>query len=67
VTSSFAKSLDTIVGASEVFAQAVAEATDNNFQVQTFAVGEMLPGLQAADAVTRHRRDGANRVLLLRR
>ena len=50
-TSSFPKSLDTIYGASEVFAKAVAEATDNKFQIQVFAAGEIVPGLQAADAV----------------
>jgi TRAP-type mannitol/chloroaromatic compound transport system substrate-binding protein len=52
VTSSFPKSLDTIFGASEVMAKAVAEATDNKFQIQVFAAGEIVPGLQAADAVT---------------
>jgi len=52
LTSSFPKSLDTIYGASEVFAKAVAEATDNKFQIQVFAGGEIVPGLQAADAVT---------------
>jgi TRAP-type mannitol/chloroaromatic compound transport system substrate-binding protein len=52
MTSSFPKSLDTIFGASEVFAKAVAEATDNRFQIQVFAAGEIVPGLQAADAVT---------------
>src|SRR3974390_143585 len=52
LTSSFPKSLDTIYGASEVFVKAVAEATDNKFQIQTFAAGEIVPGLQAADAVT---------------
>ena len=51
LTSSFPKSLDTIFGASEVFAKAVAEATDNRFQIQVFAAGEIVPGLQAADAV----------------
>jgi TRAP-type mannitol/chloroaromatic compound transport system substrate-binding protein len=51
LTSSFPKSLDTIYGAAEVFAKAVAEATDNKFQIQTFAAGEIVPGLQAADAV----------------
>ena len=39
MTSSFPKSLDTIYGASEVFAKAVAEATDNKFQIQLFAGG----------------------------
>ncbi len=51
LTSSFPKSLDTIFGACEVFSKAVAEATDNKFQIQTFAAGEIVPGLQAADAV----------------
>src|SRR5919201_5002766 len=51
MTSSFPKSLDTIYGAAEVFAKAVAEATDNKFQIQVFAAGEIVPGLQAADAV----------------
>src|SRR5436190_11836636 len=51
-TSSFPKSLDTIYGAAEVFSKAVAEATDNKFQIQVFAAGEIVPGLQAADAVT---------------
>ena len=52
LTSSFPKSLDTIYGASEVFVKAVAEATDNKFQIQSFAAGEIVPGLQAVDAVT---------------
>ncbi|MCQ3943866.1 MAG: ABC transporter substrate-binding protein, partial [Alphaproteobacteria bacterium] len=52
LTSSFPKSLDTIYGAAEVFTKAVAEATDNKFQIQSFAAGEIVPGLQAADAVT---------------
>ncbi len=52
LASSFPKSLDTIYGAGELFAKAVAEATDNNFQIQCFAAGELVPGLQAADAVT---------------
>jgi len=51
LTSSFPKSLDTIYGAAEVFSKAVAEATDNKFQIQTFAAGEIVPGLSAADAV----------------
>jgi TRAP-type mannitol/chloroaromatic compound transport system substrate-binding protein len=50
LTSSFPKSLDTIYGASEYFARQVAEMTDNKFQIQTFAAGELVPGLQALDA-----------------
>jgi len=51
MTSSFPKSLDTIYGASEAFVKAVAEATDNKFQIRTFAAGEIVPGLQVLDAV----------------
>ncbi len=52
LTSSFPKSLDTIFGAAETFAKAVAEATDNKFQIQVFASGEIVPGLQALDAAS---------------
>ena|SRR5271165_7164394 len=50
LTSSFPKSLDLLYGGCDVFAKAVAEATDNKFQIQTFASGEIVPGLQALDA-----------------
>jgi TRAP-type mannitol/chloroaromatic compound transport system substrate-binding protein len=49
--SSFPKSLDTIYGASEFMAKRVAAATDNKFQIQVFAGGEIVPGLQVLDAV----------------
>ena len=52
LTSSFPKSLDTIYGAGEVLAKAVSDMTDGAFQIQVFAGGELVPGLQAADAVT---------------
>ena len=51
LTSSFPKSLDTLYGAAETFSKYVAEATDNKFQVSAFAAGEIVPGLQAMDAV----------------
>src|SRR6187399_3302212 len=51
LTSSYPKSLDTIYGGAEVFAKAVSEATDNKFQIQVFASGEIVPGLNALDAV----------------
>jgi len=51
LTSSFPRSLDTLYGAAEIFARAVGEATDNKFQIQVFAAGEVVPGLAAADAV----------------
>jgi TRAP-type mannitol/chloroaromatic compound transport system substrate-binding protein len=52
ITSSFPKSLDTIFGAAQTMANYVRESTDGNFDIQVFAAGEIVPGLQAADAVT---------------
>jgi TRAP-type mannitol/chloroaromatic compound transport system substrate-binding protein len=52
LTSSFPKSLDTIFGAAEAFSKQVAELTDNKFQIQVFAAGEIVPGLQAFDATS---------------
>ncbi len=52
-TSSFPKSLDTLYGAAEVFAKAVSDITDKKFQIQIFAAGEIVPGLQALDAVSK--------------
>jgi TRAP-type mannitol/chloroaromatic compound transport system substrate-binding protein len=51
LASSFPKSLDTLYGGAETFAKAVAEATDNKFQIQVFAAGEIVPAFQVADAV----------------
>jgi TRAP-type mannitol/chloroaromatic compound transport system substrate-binding protein len=52
MTASWPKSLDTLWGGCEVMAKAVAEATDNKFQIQPFAAGEIVPGLQALDAAS---------------
>lgn len=52
LTSSFPKSLDTIYGGADDVAKHVAAATDGNFTIQPFAAGEIVPGLQALDAVT---------------
>jgi TRAP-type mannitol/chloroaromatic compound transport system substrate-binding protein len=52
LTSSFPKSLDTLYGAAETIAKMVAEATDNQFQIQPFAAGDIVPGLVAMDAVS---------------
>ena len=52
LTSSFPKSLDTLWGASETFAKYVSEATDGKFHITPFAAGEIVPGLQAFDAVS---------------
>src|SRR5256886_6216590 len=52
LTSSFPKSLDTIYGGADQLSKYVAEMTDNKFQIQVFAAGELTPGLQALDATT---------------
>lgn len=52
LASSFPKSLDTIYGGAEVMARMVSDLTDGKFQIQVFAAGEIVPGLQALDAVT---------------
>ena len=52
LAASWPKSLDTLYGAAENFAKYVAEATDNKFHIQCFAAGELVPGLQATDAVS---------------
>src|ERR1700681_708431 len=51
-TTSWPKSLDVPFSASETISKYVAEATDNKFQIQAFAGGEIVPALQALDAVT---------------
>jgi len=51
LASSFPKSLDTIFGAAEVISKRVAAATNGKFQIQIFAAGEIVPGLQVLDAV----------------
>ncbi len=48
---SWPKSLDTLYGGCEYFAKRVAEITDNKFQIQVFAAGEIVGGLQVLDAV----------------
>jgi len=51
LTASWPKSLDTLYGAAEMIGKRVAEITDNKFQIQPFAAGEIVPGLQVLDAV----------------
>ena|SRR5437879_2524271 len=51
LASSFPRSLDTLFGGAVDFAKCCAELTDNKFQLQVFAAGEIVPGLQVADAV----------------
>ena len=51
-TSSFPKALDTLYGSLEFFCKRVSELTDGKFQITPFAAGEIVPALQAQDAVT---------------
>src|ERR1700688_2837146 len=50
-TTSWPKSLDVPYSAAETISKYVAEASDNKFQIQPFAAGEIVPGLQVLDAV----------------
>jgi TRAP-type mannitol/chloroaromatic compound transport system substrate-binding protein len=51
LTSSVPKVLDAIFGANELLAKYVSEGTDGRFTIESFAAGEIVPGLQALDAV----------------
>jgi TRAP-type mannitol/chloroaromatic compound transport system substrate-binding protein len=50
LASSFLRGLDTIFGTAQTLARYIAEATDNRFQIQTFAADEIAPRL-VLDAV----------------
>ena len=51
LAASWPKSLDTLFGGADLVAKRVAEITDGNFQIRTFAAGEIVPALQVLDAV----------------
>jgi TRAP-type mannitol/chloroaromatic compound transport system substrate-binding protein len=51
LTSSFPRSLDTIFGGAEVLADRVRAMTGGRFDIRVFQGGEIVPGLQAFDAV----------------
>ncbi len=51
LTSSYPKTLDAIYGAGEVFARVVGELTDGRFAISVHGPGEVVPPLQALDAV----------------
>lgn len=51
LTSSFPKSLDTIYGAAEIFAQEVGKMTGGKFQISVHAAGEIVPSPGLVDAV----------------
>lgn len=52
LASSFPKSLDTIYGGGEELSTRLKEATDGKFNIQIFAAGEIVPGLDAINAAT---------------
>src|ERR1044072_531060 len=52
MTSSFTKNTDILWSATTDIAESVKEASDGNFTIHTFAAGELVPALQAADAVS---------------
>ncbi|WP_374327042.1 TRAP transporter substrate-binding protein [Azonexus sp.] len=51
LTSSFPRSLDTIFGGAEVLADRLRAMTGGRFDIRVFQGGEIVPGLQAFDAV----------------
>ena len=51
LTSSYPKSLDTLIGAAEHFTKRLADITGGKFQLRVHAAGEIVPGLQVLDAV----------------
>jgi len=51
LASSFPKSLDTIYGGAVTISERVASATNNKFQIQVFAGGEIVPPFGVVDAV----------------
>src|SRR5258705_1291335 len=51
LASSFPKSLDTIYGGAETISKRVAAVTNNKFQIQVFAGGEIVPPFGVVDAV----------------
>jgi TRAP-type mannitol/chloroaromatic compound transport system substrate-binding protein len=52
LTASYPKSLDTLYGAVNTITKTVSELTDGKFELQPFAAGEIVPGLQVLDAVS---------------
>src|ERR1700750_1625218 len=52
LAASWPKALNTLYGGCEYFVKRVADITDNRFQIQTFASGEMVPGLPVLGAVS---------------
>jgi TRAP-type mannitol/chloroaromatic compound transport system substrate-binding protein len=63
LAASWPKSLDTLYGGCEYFCKRVADVTDNKFQIQPFAAGEIVPALQVLDAVSNNTIEMGNTAL----
>ena len=57
--SSFPKSLDTIFGGADTISKRVAASTNNKFQIQMFAAGEIVPGVRRRRCRAERRRSSA--------
>ncbi len=51
LTTSFPKTLDTLYGACEMLSKAVADLSDQKFEISVFGPGEIVPAFQVFDAV----------------
>jgi TRAP-type mannitol/chloroaromatic compound transport system substrate-binding protein len=51
LTTSFPKTLDTLYGACEMFSKAIADLSEQKFQISIFGPGEIVPAFQVFDAV----------------
>ncbi len=51
MTSSFPKSIDTLFGSAEMLSTRLREMTGGKFDVRVYPAGELVPGMQALDAV----------------
>lgn len=50
--STYPRSLDTVYGVTEIFANRVRELTNGKFIIRTYPAGEIVPGFQVLDAVS---------------
>jgi TRAP-type mannitol/chloroaromatic compound transport system substrate-binding protein len=60
IASSFPKSLDTIFGAAEVFANKVKAMTGGKFEISIHAAGELMPAFGVVDGVQQGSIEGAH-------
>ena len=51
LTTSFPKTLDTLYGACDMFSKAIADLSDQKFQISVYGPGEIVPSFQVFDAV----------------